>query len=119
MFDTHQPTAANYPDLVRAGCRSRATMTLHLRDIMLAGGLNGDPEHIAHLFWAGLHGALMLHYAGMLGPGQEVRPLINALVTALGRAIFDPPPAAGGALHDPGQAQTPPKARRDEQRRPA
>ena len=88
MFDIYQPTEADYPDLVRAGARSRATMTLHLRDQIDAGGLAGDPERIGHMFWAAIHGPLMLHFSGMLSPGQDARTLINALVTALGRAIF-------------------------------
>lgn len=95
MFDTHQPTEADYPDLVRAGARSRATMTLHLRDLMLAGRVRGDPERVGHMFWAAIHGPLMLHFSGMLSPGQDAAALINALVAALGRAIFIEPPAPG------------------------
>jgi len=92
MFDINQPNEADYPDLVRAGARSRATMTLHLRD-QAAGDLRGDPERIGHMFWAAIHGPLMLHFSGMLSPGQDARSLINALVTALGRAIFGEPTA--------------------------
>lgn len=88
MFDCRHPTEADYPDLVRASFRSRATMTLHLNDMIADGTLKGDPDLIAHMFWAAIHGPLMLHYSGMLSPDQEVRTLINALVTALGRAIF-------------------------------
>ena len=93
MFDINQPTEGDYPDLVRAGARSRATMTLHLRDQVGAGGLRGDPERIGHMFWAAIHGPLMLHFSGMLSPDQDARSLINALVTALGRAIFGEPTA--------------------------
>lgn len=88
MFDIHQPTQADYPDLVRAGARSRATMTLQLRDAIETGRLEGDPDQIGHMFWAAIHGPLMLHLSGMLSPDQDVRALINALVAALGRAIF-------------------------------
>ncbi len=88
MFDIHQPTQADYPDLVRAGSRSRATMTLHLNDGIETGRFVGDPDHVGHMFWAAIHGPLMLHFSGMLSPDQDVRGLINALVTALGRAIF-------------------------------
>jgi AcrR family transcriptional regulator len=88
MFDTRQSTEAAYPDLVRAGARSRVTMTLHVHDMIAAGKLKGDPDRIGHMFWAAIHGPLMLHFSGMLSPDQEVRGLINALVAALGRAIY-------------------------------
>jgi AcrR family transcriptional regulator len=88
MFDTRQPNEEAYPDLVRAGSRSRATMTRHLRDMIATGRLSGDPERIGHMFWAAIHGPLMLHFSGMLSPGQDARSLINALVATLGQAIF-------------------------------
>ena len=56
MFDVNQPNAGAYPDLVRAGERSRATMTRHLRDLAAAGILKGDPNLIGHMYWAALHG---------------------------------------------------------------
>ena len=93
MFDIRQPTEADYPDLVRAGLRSHATMTLHLRDMIEAGRFDGDPERVGHMFWAAIHGPLMLHLSGMLSADQGARDLINALVAALGRAIFAQPPA--------------------------
>jgi AcrR family transcriptional regulator len=88
MFDTHQPTEASYPELVRAGSRSRATMTLHLHDMIKAGRLSGNADLIGHMFWAAIHGPLMLHFSGMLSGAPDVRSLINALVATLGRAIF-------------------------------
>jgi AcrR family transcriptional regulator len=90
MFDIHQPTQADYPDLVRAGERSRATMTLHLRHSPEIARLDGGPDRIGHMFWAAIHGPLMLHFSGMLSPDQDVRDLINGLVAALGRVIFAP-----------------------------
>jgi AcrR family transcriptional regulator len=107
MFDIYQPTEADYPDLVRAGARSRATMTLHLHDQIAAGVLRSDPERIGHMFWAAIHGPLMLHFSGMLSPGQDARSLINALVAALGQAIFgDATGTTGSAspLKQPGGA---------------
>jgi AcrR family transcriptional regulator len=88
MFDIRQPTEAEYPDLVQAGTRSQATMTRQLRDMVEIGVVQGDPERIGHMFWAAIHGPLMLHFSGMLSAEQDARSLINALVEALGRAIF-------------------------------
>ncbi len=67
MFDLHQPKTGDYPDLVRAGDRSRATMTRHLRDLVDAGILKGDPDLIGHMYWAALHGPIMLQLSGAAG----------------------------------------------------
>ena len=103
MFDINQEGAARYPDLVRAGERSRATMTAHLRDLAAAGRLKGDPDLIGHLYWAALHGPLMLHFSGLLSPDQDARSLINALVTALGQYDIrwrDRPGSRAGVARD-------------------
>jgi AcrR family transcriptional regulator len=89
MFDIKQPNAADYPGLVRAGERSRATMTRHIRDLTSAGMLKGDPDLIGHLYWAALHGPLMLHFSGMLPPQYEAGLLIGRLTQALGRMAGD------------------------------
>jgi AcrR family transcriptional regulator len=72
MFDLSQPTEDEYPDLVRAMTRARATMTSHVRDLVAEGFLAGDPELIGHVFWAALHGAVTLHLAGKLSPQYKV-----------------------------------------------
>ncbi|MEO8927406.1 MAG: TetR-like C-terminal domain-containing protein, partial [Caulobacteraceae bacterium] len=89
MFDIRQASEGAYPDLVRAGARSRATMTLHLRDLIAAGRLKGDPDLIGHMFWAALHGPLMLRFSGMLPARYDAVTLIDALTAAVGKAIFD------------------------------
>ncbi len=88
MFDVNQAKAAEYPDLVRAGERSRATMTRHLRDLAAAGLLAGDPDLIGHVYWAALHGPLMLQLSGMLPKAFDAPTLIGALTQALGKATF-------------------------------
>ena len=89
MFDIQQPSAGDYPDLVRAGERSRATMTRHVRDLMAAGLVKGDPDLIGHLYWAALHGPLMLHFSGMLPP-QYGAPRLTALLSrAVQRLIVE------------------------------
>ncbi len=89
MFDIRQASEADYPELVRAGARSRRTMTLHLRDQIAAGALKGDPELIGHMFWAALHGPLMLQFSGMLPAAYDARTLIDALTAAVGAAVFE------------------------------
>lgn len=95
MFDIRQADQDKYPELVRAGERSRATMTMHLRALSESGAFSGDIERVGHMFWAALHGPLMLHFSGMLGEEQQVRDLIDSLAAALGRVVFTPGATAG------------------------
>ncbi len=90
MFDIRQDDEADHPDLVRAGERSRRTMTLHLEDEIAAGRLTGDPDFIGHMYWAALHGALMLHFSRKLPRTLDVRTLIVALLATLDRGVFAP-----------------------------
>src|SRR5271155_4853023 len=79
MFDIQQPNAWDYADLRRAGERSRATMTAHLRDLVATGVLKGDPDLIGHLYWSAIHGPLMLHFSGLLPPEYGAQTLIGHL----------------------------------------
>ena len=88
MFDVHQPSAGDYPDLVRAGARSHATMTLNLT---AAESTGQDPDLVGHMFWAALHGPLMLQLSGMLPADYDATTIIRALSRTLN---------AGLARHD-------------------
>jgi len=67
MFDLSQPDESAYPELVEANTRARATMTCYVRALVEDGILVGDPDLIGHVFWASLHGAVVLKLAGKLG----------------------------------------------------
>ena len=88
MFDIDQPTARQYPELVRASLRSHNTMTMHLRAMMDAGEFKGDPEAVGHLYWSALHGPIMLHLSGMLSPDISVTKLTRALQKAVDGLVF-------------------------------
>ena len=50
-----------------------------------AGLLQGDPDVVAHLFWAGLHGLLSLHLAGKLRHGisfEDLEPPMRMMLVA-------------------------------------
>jgi AcrR family transcriptional regulator len=87
MFDTQQPNFDAYPDLVRAGERSRATMTRHLTDL----NLKRDAMRVGLLYWSALHGPLMLHFSGMLPPSVSVVSLIQSLVEAVAASTTKTP----------------------------
>lgn len=85
MFDVRQPSQDAYPDLLRAMERSRATMTAHLLDLKQAGLFDGDPEYVGHLYWAALHGPIMLQLSGCLAEPFDAPSLIGGLTEALGK----------------------------------
>ncbi len=92
MFDLAQGDEANYPDLVRATERARRTMTDHVRALVAEGFLAGDPVLIGHVFWAALHGAVMLQLAGKLTDECDFKTLSRGTFHALRRG-FAPDPS--------------------------
>lgn len=82
MFDVNQPTFTQHPELLKAMERARATMSSGMRDHPALAGKN--IELIAHVFWASMHGPIMLELAGMLHPPLDARTLAS---TALPRLI--------------------------------
>ena len=87
MFDVEQPNANEYPELVAAGERSRATMTAHLRPLIDAGRVRGDAELIGHMFWSAMHGAIQLQLAGMLEAPYDAERLVAEIHPALWRGL--------------------------------
>jgi AcrR family transcriptional regulator len=86
MFDLNQPHEADYPELVDAGRRARATMSAHVKDLVASGDLVGEPEEIGAMFWAATHGAVVLELAGKLAPGAA-RELAHSMITAMRRGL--------------------------------
>jgi len=71
MFDLSQPDEQLYPELVAAKLRARKTMTDYVRALVDERVLHGDPDLIGHIFWASLHGAVVLKLAGKLGQDYD------------------------------------------------
>jgi AcrR family transcriptional regulator len=91
MFDIAQQKEGDYPELMKAGERSRATMTRHLKDMIAAGDLRGDPDLIGHVYWAAIHGPIMLQFSGMLPAEFSAERIIIELAAALNARFFGPP----------------------------
>ncbi len=68
MFDLTQPNEQNYPELARAGERARKTMSAYVECLLDAGQLVGEPEIIAHVCWAAIHGLVVLKLADKIAP---------------------------------------------------
>ncbi len=89
MFDLTQPNEENYPDLSRAGARARKTMSAYVECLLRAGVLVGDPEVIAHVCWAAIHGLVVLKLADKIAPHIEFDRLWMEMSRAL-NAGFGP-----------------------------
>jgi AcrR family transcriptional regulator len=83
MFDMDQPDEAAYPDLVRATERARRTMTDYVRAAVDEGLLHGDPVLIGHVYWAALHGAVVLQLAGKLTSECDFKTISSEAFRAL------------------------------------
>jgi AcrR family transcriptional regulator len=86
MFDLNQPHLEKHPDLVAAGQRAHRTMTGYVEDALKEGLLSGDAEQIGLMFWASVHGAVVLELAGML-PAGGARELQRNLDATLVRGL--------------------------------
>jgi len=86
MFDLSQPDD-DYPELAEAASRARKTLTRHIHPLVEAGLLKGDPDLIGHIFWAVLHGAVMLQLANKLDPECDFRKLVDGAFRALSAGL--------------------------------
>jgi AcrR family transcriptional regulator len=86
MFDFNQPHVEKYPELLAAGRRAQKTMTGYIEDAFAEGLMSGDAEQIGLMFWAAIHGAVILELAGMLPPGGA-RHLYGGLDSTLMRGV--------------------------------
>ena len=66
MFDISQPPGEMVAELVIQERRARALMSAHVHMLVQAGVLQGDADLIARVFWAALHGVIVLHLSGKL-----------------------------------------------------
>jgi AcrR family transcriptional regulator len=87
MFDLAQPDEAAYPELASAAARARVSMSAYVRELVEAGVLVGDPVELGYVFWAAIHGLIVLDLAGRIPaePGFEAlrRRTLGALMRGL------------------------------------
>lgn len=84
IFTFAQPATSLYPDVSRALARARENMTHYVEQLVEEGGVDADPDLLAHVFWAGLHGVISLHLAGKIG---EDTPSLDAIRKEMMRRI--------------------------------
>jgi AcrR family transcriptional regulator len=85
MFDFNQPDDGRFPDLNRAGQRARRTMSGYMEQLVAGGFLAGDPEMLSQIFWAMVHGLIVLHLAGKLDPKPDFATLHQTAMRLLAR----------------------------------
>ena len=87
MFDLAQPDEAAYPELATAAARARVSMSGYVGELVEAGVLRGDPVELGYVFWAAIHGLIVLDLAGRIpaDPGFEAlrRRTLGALMRGL------------------------------------
>ncbi len=91
MFELDQPHEPLFPELEKQSERARQTKLFAVAEAVRAGVLHGDPFMLAHVFWASLHGVIVLHLAGKLVMGPSVESLAAATMQAV-RLGLSPPP---------------------------
>jgi len=83
IFDTNQPTAFDYPDLVAAMKRARETMTLGWKVLRDQGRFKGDVDLAGHLHWSAMHGAVMLELTGLIKKPLDARAISRRATAAI------------------------------------
>ena len=84
IFALSQPDIRRYPELAAASARARRNLTAYAADLVALGGLDIEPELLAHVFWAQMHGLISLRMAGQLGDDQ---PSFEAIRREMTRRI--------------------------------
>jgi len=85
MFELSQPDAGDYPELAAASARSWLPIRTAVARAVESGDLEGDPELLAHVVWAGVHGVASLHLAGKLAFGRDLSHLVEPMLRTLVR----------------------------------
>ncbi len=93
MFELRQEYMS--PETREAQARAWKACTQAFHDAVAAGVLEGDPELIAHVAWAALHGLASLALANQLYLGKSVEEVAEGLEAVMDG--FRPLHARGGA----------------------
>lgn len=89
MFELTQPDAPPIGSVLEAG-RGWETMRTAVVDAIDGGVVAGDPDTVAHLLWASLHGLIALHLAHKLVIGRTLTDLLDPMLDGLLRGHAAP-----------------------------
>lgn len=85
MFGESRSLDAEYPELAAQLERNRLFFHDLTSGLIEDGILAGDPLTLGHLFWSGMHGAIILHLTGRLDPGIDPLNLFQTMLQVLAR----------------------------------
>jgi AcrR family transcriptional regulator len=85
MFELSQPHPGRFPAQRVAETRAWEPIRSTIADVIYAGVLEGDPDTVAHVFWASMHGIVSLHLARKLSRGRTIEDLWQPLASTLVR----------------------------------
>lgn len=83
MFGMDASGDERFADLARARARSTANMTGYVQAMIEAGALKGDATLIGQMFWAAIHGVVLLDMAGLLHRGAGADALRREMMRTL------------------------------------
>jgi AcrR family transcriptional regulator len=90
MFELTQPDEHAFPDVVAQVERCRRFMTQPTEIMVREGILSGDPDKLSQMFWAGIHGVIVLYMTGKLVSGTSVEELYSMILATLMRGARGP-----------------------------
>ncbi|MFP1682078.1 TetR/AcrR family transcriptional regulator [Alloalcanivorax sp. C16-1] len=92
LFEHTQADEERYPELVKAHARANETMAGYVQEMIDAGLVRGDAKLIGYMFWATLHGTVVLEQTGALGRGVDVEFLRQTTMRTLfaGMGVLPP-----------------------------
>ncbi|HET6536929.1 MAG TPA: TetR/AcrR family transcriptional regulator [Sphingopyxis sp.] len=100
IFAYEQETEATKTEALRqAELRSQLMLTNYVADMVDGGLLEGDAEQIAHVYWAALHGLIVLKMANKLNSAVRFEDIRKASTRLITRG------AAGSAKRDAGESE--------------
>jgi AcrR family transcriptional regulator len=82
MFQLEHRRGANR-ELAALDRRGWTPMRETVRACVDAGVFTGDPDELAHIYWAAMHGLVMLHLAGKLRLGLSLEALVQPTIDLL------------------------------------
>ena len=85
IFALDQDGEQNYPELLEAAASAWAPMRRTVGEAVDAGLFEGDPDTLAHLLWAGLHGIATLELAHRLVLGRSLQQLVEPMMQIMMR----------------------------------
>ncbi|MDA0339559.1 MAG: TetR/AcrR family transcriptional regulator [Proteobacteria bacterium] len=90
MFELSQPDDSGFPELTEQVERSRRFMSQPTEIMVREGVLAGDPQKLSQMFWAGIHGVIVLHMTGKFEAGTDVEELFSMITATLMRGAHGP-----------------------------